>query len=45
MYRESGGLRLTAGEAIGEMMGSGWGTILPKAHHIVLASTFTGGDK
>jgi len=45
MYKKSKGPRLTAGETTDEIIGSDWGIILPKAHHIVLASTFTGGDK
>ena len=44
-YGESGGPTLAAGEAVDEMIGGGWGTILPRAHHIDLASTFAGGDK
>jgi hypothetical protein len=43
-YGEGGSPRLAADEAVGEMMGSGWGTILPKAHRIVLSFEFVGGD-
>jgi hypothetical protein len=40
-----GSPRLAADEAVGEMTGSGWGTILPKAHRILLRFEFVGGDK
>ena len=36
-YEEGRSPRLAADEAVGEMTGSGWGTILPKAHRIVMS--------
>ena len=44
-YGEVASPRLAADEAVGEMTGSGWGTILPKAYRIVLSFDFVGGDK
>lgn len=44
-YGEVASPRLAADEAVGEMTGSGWGTILPKAHCIFLSFEFVGGDK
>jgi hypothetical protein len=43
-YGEGGSPTLAADKAVGGMTGSGWGTILPKAHRIDLSFEFVEGD-